>query len=45
MTSDQIDWRAAITPAAIAQATFVYEGRWIKNWFSNMLPFDEPLVF
>jgi ribA/ribD-fused uncharacterized protein len=20
-------------------------GKWIKNWFSNMLPFDEPLTY
>ncbi len=40
-----LDWRSAITPEAIAQTTFEYSGRWIKNWFSNMEPFDESLVW
>lgn len=24
---------------------FEYKGKWIFNWFSNMIPFDKPLIY
>lgn len=27
------------------QQEFTYRGKWIKNWFSNMEPFDEPFIW